>query len=330
MKKIYLILIVVILGNNAFGQTFANAGMEAWRTDSAGGISGDTTVAIYAPVSWYGFDSTVVSLGETFGHLIGAGNAWTDQVFRDSVIKHSGSYSAELITLPQDVLGNIASTLSNAQPIINVPELEATMSLAASTSFSGGTPITGRIATVSAWVQYSIDSALASGPDTASLTVLVYSNVGGIDSVVGSDTVYISPTSGWVEITAHVKYTDSVNGADTIRVLFSSSGATAQDSSTLHVDDVSMVYAPLGVNNVNMAGNIKVYPNPAADVLYIAGATQGELFKLFDINGREVASTQLKGQSAIDISNLAEGLYLYSILDKENNVMQRGKVSVVR
>ena len=337
MKKLYFILFALVIGNSVFAQTIANAGMESWRAHNAGGISGDTVVTIHAPVSWYGFDSLVISLGETFGGLIGAGNDWNAQVFPDSVVKHSGSYSAKLITVDQDILGNIPSVLANAQPSINTAELEATMSLSQSTSFSGGTPITGRIASVSAWVQYKLDSALATGPNTATLTVLVYAKVFNgvalVDSIVGSDTVYIHPTSSWAQITANVKYVDSLNGADTVRILFSSSNANAMDSSTLNVDDVSMVYAPvLSVINSTIAQNdVKVYPNPASGTLYIESAKNtGASFQLFAINGQLVATQTLSGKDAIDVSLLADGLYFYTITDVNGNNTQRGKVSVVK
>ena len=94
-----------------------------------------------------------------------------------------------------------------------------------------------------------------------------------------------------------------------------------------------MTYSPtLAVmNNINSATEpVKVYPNPASGMLYLEGSqSEGSDLQLYSVNGQVVATKTLTGKDMVDISYLPEGLYFYTITDKNNSV-QRGKVSVVR
>ena len=338
MKKIYILLFALVTGSGAFAQTIANAGMETWRSSTAGGISGGPTDTIYAPTGWYGFDSTIIDDGETYGHLIGAGNDWNPQVFEESTIVHGGSHSAKLITVTQDILGNIPSILSNSAIYFNISTYQATGSVAQALTFSGGTPITQRIATVSAWVRYTAghDTSGVTGPDTASMTITVYAKVPAgttlVDSAVGKATLKILPNTAWTKVTADVAYTDSVNGADTLRILFASSGNAGMDSSTLYVDDVSAIYAPAtAVKNVTAQNDVKVYPNPTWGMLNVEGeGNAAGNFQLYGVNGQLVANKTLTGKDAIDVSNVPDGLYFYTISDANGSVIQRGKVSILK
>ncbi len=326
MKKIYLIVCLLIAGTYANAQVFPNAGMETWRNNTSGT---SPSFPIHAPTQWYGYDSLIIADGESFGTLIGAGSNWHTQLFQEGTIVHGGSSSAKLMTLKQDTLGMFAGTLSNAAISVNVATLIGGGSFASATTFSGGTPITQRVASVSAWVQYK---AGVGGLDSGELVVTVYQTISGYDSAVGSATLLIPPSASWTQVTANVHYVDSVNGADTIRIQFASSTQTSsRDSSTLYVDDVTMMYVPLGVTNVNVSNDIKVYPNPASGMLYVEGVENGNAdFRLFGVNGQQVMTKTLTGKDGLDISFLPDGLYYYTISNAAGSTVQRGKVSVVK
>ncbi len=336
MKKLYFLLFSLAAGSSAYAQTVDNAGMETWRS---GGAGSGPVVSVQAPTQWFGFDSLVVEESEALMPLF-LSYSPTDlhaQIFQENTIKHSGAASAKIMTVKQDTIGLFAGVLSNAKPNFDVGALIATMDFMQALSFSGGTPVTNRIKSVSAWVQYTAgkDSTGSVGLDSGSLTVSVYKHILslGIDSLVGFGSVNIGPSTSFQQVTANVIYTDSVDGADTVRVLFSSSGQSdVSDSSTLYVDDVTMEYVvENGVKNVNGTGNeVNVYPNPASGILYMdAKGNEGAEFQLYAVNGQVVATHTLKGNNEINISALAEGLYFYTITGKDNMV-QRGKVSVIK
>ena len=230
------------------------------------------------------------------------------------------------------MLGNIPAMLSNSAISFNVDTYELTGSVTDALTFSGGTAITQRVGSVSAWVKYKTgtDTSGITGLDTATFTVLVYSNVAGIDSVVGSDTVKIFPGASWQNVTANVKYTDSVNGADTVRLLFMSSSNAALDSSTLNVDDVSMTYLPnTGIKYIGSTADVRVYPNPAWEYVFVEGNTTAT-FNLFDVKGAMVLTKAIDGKTAVDISALAGGFYFYMASDQNGNTLQRGKLTICR
>ncbi len=332
MKKIYVLLLSLIAGSCAFAQVVPNPGMETWRT----GTSGSTTaVNIQAPTQWYGLDSVVIALLQEFGPLIGHSTPQVAaQVFEESTIVHGGSHSAKVMTMYEDTLHYFSGILSNSVVNIDVAALMGGGSATSAITFSGGTPIAGPLATVSAWVRYTAgkDSTGSIGLDSGSLTVNVFSTIHGIDSMVGTGIVNIGPSTTFQQVTANIVYVDSTDGADTVRILFASSGQSdPSDSSTLYVDDVTMTYRPgLGVKNVTAANEVKVYPNPASETLYIdAKGNEGAEFALFSVNGQMVTTGVLDSKSMVDVSTLASGLYFYTITDKGNNV-QRGKVSIVK
>jgi len=327
MKKLYFLFIALIAGTSAIAQTVTTGDMESWRN----GTAGLPVIQIHAPSQWFGVDSLIIAAEEAYLPILFGGYMPTDlhtQIWQESTIKHGGSYSAKMMTQKQDTFGRIAGVLSNARVILDIANQTYAL--------SGGQPITNIVESVSAWVQYTagLDSIThLPGIDSGLLTVSVYGNVLGVDSKIGTATLKIGPSTSFQHITANVVYTDTTYGADTIRLTFSSSGqAGALDSSTLYVDDITMQYVPdhTGVKSVNATNSVKVYPNPASGLLYLEGnKTEGAIFQLYSVSGQVVATKTLANNDAVDISEIPEGLYIYSITDNANMV-QRGKVSVVR
>ncbi len=336
MKKIYLLFCILATGYAATAQTFANAGMETWRS----GISGlDTPFIVTAPVSWFGFDSLIIADGETFGGAIGAGNNWSAQLFQDTSIKHGGASSAKLMTLQQDVLGLFPGILSNAQPAINVIAVIGGASPMSALSYSGGTAVTQHITSVSAWVQYKpgVDSLGMPAQDTGIMIVQALAQIGGIDSVVGTGTLIIPPTGpAFMQVTDTIVYTTPGYYVDTIRVNFASSGGatTNMDSSTLWVDDVTMVgvyQTPASVKQVVNNDAVKVYPNPANTTLTLEGPQNAGLScQVYAVSGQVVITKTLTGNDVLDVTNLPAGMYFYAISDKSGNTIQHGKVTVAK
>jgi len=74
---------------------------------------------------------------------------------------------------------------------------------------------------------------------------------------------------------------------------------------------------------------IKVYPNPATDVINVANA-EGAQISVFDISGRRICFVErASANESIDASAIAKGMYIVRIVDGKNNITTK-KVSVVR
>ena len=345
MRRIYFILFTMAIACTAGAQTILNAGMETWRSNSAGGSSGPS-FTIQAPGSWYGFDSTIIEDGEMYGPLLGAGSNWHTQLFEEDTIVNSGSKSAKLMTVLQDTFGYVGCIMSNAQIGLDLAAIFAggiTNPLDALT-FSGGTETTLRIMTVSAYVMLKggIDTMthMMGGNDTGLLAVQAVCTAYGPDSVIGNGFVQIPPGSSFTQVTANVIYNDTISSCDLVRIIFSSSSSlaisgTSLDSTTLYVDDVSMTGVPemhVGVKNITAEkAMVKVYPNPASGAIYFDGPQNAGLsVKLISVSGQIAAIQKLKGNDMLPVENLAPGIYSYMITDSVGSIVQQGKVSVCK
>jgi hypothetical protein len=342
MKKIYFLFCVLSVSLSVSAQTVPGGDMENWRSSTAGGSLGHTAVTIQAPAYWYGADSLFISMGQLFGSaLLGTNDGdWRRQLFQSSNT-HGGNYSAMLLTTLQDTV-LFPGILSNAKTHISIT---GTAPYIGPITYTDGMPMPSELrpTSVSAWVEYfpGKDSLGVTGADTGLLTVSALTNIHGYDSVIGRGIIPIPPGTSWTQITANIVYPpgDSLLVIDTVRINFTSSGGGATrplDSSMLYVDDVTMASIPqishVGVKNVNSNNDlIKVYPNPAADILYFSGPqNEGLSCQLLSLNGRIVASKTWTGNDALDISNVPSGLYFYTIYDQSGSTIQRGKVAVNR
>ena len=321
MKKIYFLLSTLVIAFSMQAQTIPNAGFETWRTGSAGGY---VPKIVKAPAVWYGADSLIIAFGQSLGHYLGINDTvWQTQLFKDSTTIHGGVYAARLVTKDQDTLGIFPGILSNA-----VAHVSFTGTTFNGITYTGGTPVTYKVNSVSAWVKYTAGAALDSGL----LSVQVLSTISGMDSVVGTGTVKIGPNSAYTQVTANITYLPIAGlVTDTVRITFSSStGGHNAINSTLLVDDVTITGTPFSVIDINAAPEaVNVYPNPASDMLNIeVPGNEQVTFNLISVNGQVVVSKPATSTSAIDVSTLAAGLYFYTVTDKAGNITQRGKVSL--
>jgi hypothetical protein len=334
MKKIILFFCALAAYGGSNGQTIAGGDMESWRSTTSG-VTTPTTVQ--APNGWYGVDSIIIGLGQSFNTLLGTTDAdWRTNLFREDANVHGGTHSAKIMTRIEDtlVLPGIMSTAQTHVGIVIFPTPSIT-----GITFSGGNPVTVKPTSVSAWVQYfpGRDTSGAIGVDSATFNVQALSHIGGKDSVIGTGSVTIGASSSWVQVTVNVTYpVDSTYPVDTMRIAFASSKpATALDSSTLYVDDVTMTSIPnpvidhTAVHTVVANDQVKVYPNPASGYLYFSSPadTRGTAV-LYTLSGQVARTISLTGFDKMDVATLASGLYFYTVYDSNGNAAQRGKIAV--
>ena len=66
----------------------------------------------------------------------------------------------------------------------------------------------------------------------------------------------------------------------------------------------------------------QVFPNPAQDIVVIAGSEDG-ILSVFDINGKQVLQRQVEPGLELDISDLKKGIYLFQIQSSGQMTVQR-------
>jgi hypothetical protein len=76
---------------------------------------------------------------------------------------------------------------------------------------------------------------------------------------------------------------------------------------------------------INSAEEIKIFPNPFRDVLYIGVPDKDDytFFELFDSAGRKILTSK---EDVTDLSFLSSGYYLIRLKDKMGNTIKTRKL----
>jgi len=94
-----------------------------------------------------------------------------------------------------------------------------------------------------------------------------------------------------------------------------------------NISKLSFKLPPTGTNQLNLSGTetIKIYPNPASDVIYIQNAPKTDFtVSIYRINGVVLNSTVMNaGSKTIDVSYLPGGLYLLRINNQAIKFIKR-------
>ena len=195
MKNYTLAIMMSLLCLAAFAQDVVpNASFESW-----------TNTGIYLnPTGWNTLNSDLSILG-----VLG--------VQRDSLIVHSGLYSARVESYYISVISQVA------------PGILTTGTIDSTTQAIGhGIPVHSRPGSLNGWYQYAYTAA----GDTAYASISLFSS--GVQ--VGTGTVYFySATGSWTHFTVPVTYSSGIM-PDSVQLTFFSGN---YNGSTLWVDDLS-------------------------------------------------------------------------------------------
>jgi len=90
------------------------------------------------------------------------------------------------------------------------------------------------------------------------------------------------------------------------------------------------IYSEHHINGIQdmQASALKVYPNPATDVIYfdLNNSSATATVELFDVQGRKIISEQFTGSTRLSVGRLSKGLYIYQI--QYENKTQTGKILI--
>ncbi len=106
-----------------------------------------------------------------------------------------------------------------------------------------------------------------------------------------------------------------------------------QDASSIHLSEGFIGPDILNVNGIeNYSGmqQVKVYPNPVQDDLYIDFQRQNKYeIKLYELNGKEILSENLDytDKTLINMTDLARATYILLIIDRNQKRYQTVKIN---
>ncbi|HXP52378.1 MAG TPA: T9SS type A sorting domain-containing protein [Bacteroidia bacterium] len=88
--------------------------------------------------------------------------------------------------------------------------------------------------------------------------------------------------------------------------------------------------APAGINELSYNGKVSVFPNPCANQITFQTFNNGlQYINIYDVAGRKVEQDVMKnGTNNVNTTSYAPGMYLYTMTDKNGNVVDRGKFMV--
>jgi hypothetical protein len=247
-------------------------------------------------------------------------------VAADTIIYHFGGTSAKITT--SDVSAISGSTNGLLPPTSGIML----------TGFIGfgtppvklGYPFSQRKDSLGFFARYQ-----PAGVDTAFAQVIFYKRNTQRDTIAMGYTK-ITATSGNFDLKYVVmNYNPNFPSStlpDSALIIFSSSLPTgAQIGSTLWVDDLKWGTINTGITETLANENINVTPNPANEFITInfGSIIKAKQIEILDINGKLVESISVNSKTeTIGVSHLANGLYLYTVKDKNNSILSSGKITV--
>lgn len=316
MKKQLLTLFSVLSVSTIFAQ-IPNAGMEMWGS-TAGEPQGPTNY---------------VSANILASPLISTQNP-TSVSQATGVDAHSGNVSAKITTV------KIVQNPSGGA----IPDTVGVLLLGAVQTFPSpalkpGAPCTSRLASLDFFYKYAPVNS-DNGAMVAYLTRWVGAGVRDTLAVATypMNTLVNSYTSVSVPFVNNPSFPVSTL-PDSLRIYFLSSARPwinsalvpnpAQIGSTLWIDDISATVVGMK-ESIKLNQLVKVYPNPANTYVNISVTNEDAMFvDVYDITGKKLASSVIDDNKVrINTESFNDGLYLYSIKDKDKKVIATGKLNV--
>ena len=287
--------------------------------------------------TWTGSGTTIEPKGWISQNYVTTFTGDPASVLQDSVTPHGGKYAMKI------------TSLTMGTPITGLPNpigLAGTGAVVGLTKLKFGFPYTARPATISFWYKYapaandSLDILVSiwnGGPTTHdTIAAVAWRDGATVNSYTQKTLTFIyNPTF-------------ASEFPDSMAIMFSSTKLfnpnyslclnCGKAGSTLWVDDINLS----GINGINeypSSNGVILYPNPANEFVNISvDANDAVSAIVYDATGRVAsispAFEQMTGANRktgkINTSDLAVGLYSYSVVDKSGNALKAGKFSVVR
>ncbi len=129
----------------------------------------------------------------------------------------------------------------------------------------------------------------------------------------------ITGNSSWVDYLIDLSGIETENKQNTynkLELFFIKSGTS--NNETIYFDDITFEKNDdLGINGVGN-NNIKIYPNPSSDKVFISSPYDVIKVELLDINGKKVLSLEDKRISEYSLGNINRGVYFMKCATKDD------------
>ncbi len=133
--------------------------------------------------------------------------------------------------------------------------------------------------------------------------------------------------SNYTRFATNFSYTSGLTPDSMTFIILAGNPGNPEPGNIFYVDDLLMVYNPLGINNISEKTTFKIYPNPVQDKLNIFTNGSKETFiKIYNNTGETIKEIPInKDFTTVTLSDLSSGLYFYQISDRSGKVLDTGK-----
>lgn len=298
MKKIYVLLALLGSSSLLVAQNAAtpNAGFEAWTH-----VSGFT--AYDNPDNWSTLNSTTAPFGVITCYKATAGGEF-----------HTGAAALKLITKN--------AVIQTANGIATTGTINTS-----NQTITGGIAFTARPDSIVGWYKCS--------PVSNDAGFVQFMLLDGSSDTIGYAKFQApsTPTATFTRFAVAISYYNTQTPVTSQWICSSSAGSTNQQiNATIWVDDLDLTYAPNSITEAGKQSGIKVGPVPAANELLITNRDQRKAtLVLYNTLGQTCGTFPLEGASQkIDISAIAQGSYVYSVLGENRELLVNGKLLIQR
>ena len=173
-------------------------------------------------------------------------------------------------------------------------------------------------------------STTVSGTGTLTLPGKTFNDIVRVTTIQNLNAV-LSLGTGTVNTITDDYYSISASKAPIFSIQTSTISSTLGGNSYQTIVTVQPNYSIVGINTVSKADiELSVFPNPATSLVNFS-TTSAEANKVIaiDITGKIVATEVIEmGKAKINTNTLASGVYMYQVIDKNNQILTTGKFNV--
>ncbi len=316
MKKLILSMTVFAAVYTINAQTQPpNAGMENWSSSPLNEPKD--------PTGWVS-ENVLASALLTFP----ATNTNPTSVTQDNVAPapFAGSFSAKIVT--------VVTTTNPGYP--SIPDTSGSLFLG---SVSTTSPyVFPGLAYTDKPMTFSFQSAyVPSGADVASVSVRLTkwntATTPASRTTISQDLVVIPASATFMPNSFNLTYLNTTTFPDTLQIMFNACGTRnmAKPGSTLIIDQLAFT----GISGIQEYKNnvrFSTYPNPANSILnLVTDSKQVENLSVYDITGRVIETMKITSdRTVLNTSSYTAGIYFYSAVNNQGEIVARGKFNVIR
>jgi hypothetical protein len=185
---------------------------------------------------------------------------------------------------------------------------------------------------------FSFQSAYtAVGPDAATVFVQLSkwntASTPASRTIITQDAAVIAPSSTFMNNSFNLTYLNGTVIPDTLQIIFSASAtrANSRAGSTLLIDALAFT----GINGIHEYTNsvkFSTYPNPSSAVLnLVTDSKHVDKLSILDITGREIEAVKITADhTMLNTSSYTAGVYIYTAMNSQGEIVARGKFNVIR